>query len=258
MLRNSWDAQIQVAERLWPGEDHSFITKFREALEGQTKVDIVTGEDAKLKGTRQEFEETIGNAIDADYLLQELPKWDERGNNFLKAGTGNWNNHLPLILLGLQLSKRGDAVDVLELGSGEGSTPLLRKYCEDQKLTFLSYDNNHEWCLKTGANFALEWDTLITILAKKHYGLIFIDHAPGERRHLDAIALANAADVLVLHDTEEGGAGNYMWDKAWPHFKYRLNYNKTGGGAGASLVSNKIDVNRFRGLSLGPYTFDND
>jgi hypothetical protein len=32
--RNDWDAQIQVAERLWPGEDHSFITKFREALNG--------------------------------------------------------------------------------------------------------------------------------------------------------------------------------------------------------------------------------
>lgn len=32
MKRNDWDAQYQVAERLWPGEDHSFITKFREAL----------------------------------------------------------------------------------------------------------------------------------------------------------------------------------------------------------------------------------
>lgn len=32
MKRNDWEAQIQVAERLWPGEDHSFITKFREAL----------------------------------------------------------------------------------------------------------------------------------------------------------------------------------------------------------------------------------
>jgi hypothetical protein len=37
MLRNSWDAQIQVAERLWPGEDHSFITKFREALNGTVR-----------------------------------------------------------------------------------------------------------------------------------------------------------------------------------------------------------------------------
>lgn len=32
MPRNNWEAQYQVAERLWPGEDHSFITKFREAL----------------------------------------------------------------------------------------------------------------------------------------------------------------------------------------------------------------------------------
>lgn len=34
MLRNDWDAQIQVFEKLWPGEDHSFIAKFREALNG--------------------------------------------------------------------------------------------------------------------------------------------------------------------------------------------------------------------------------
>jgi hypothetical protein len=125
-------------------------------------------------------------------------------------------------------------------------------------LTFQSFDNNKEWCEKTGAQYIDNWDLLIDEASTRHHGLIFIDHAPGERRHLDAIALANSADVLVLHDTEEGGAGNYMWSKAWPHFKYHLNYNKTGGGAGATLVSNKIDVNRFRGLSLGPYTFDND
>lgn len=32
MLRNSWDAQIQVFQRLWPGEDYSFILKFRDEL----------------------------------------------------------------------------------------------------------------------------------------------------------------------------------------------------------------------------------
>lgn len=32
MLRNSWDAQVQVFQRLWPGEDYSFILKFREAI----------------------------------------------------------------------------------------------------------------------------------------------------------------------------------------------------------------------------------
>lgn len=35
MKRNDWNAQIEVFNRLWPGEDYSFITKFKEALNGQ-------------------------------------------------------------------------------------------------------------------------------------------------------------------------------------------------------------------------------
>jgi hypothetical protein len=135
---------------------------------------------------------------------------------------------------------------------------LLRKDCEATERMFKSFDNNKEWCAKTGAEYIEDWNLLVGDPARTVAGLIFIDHAPGERRHIDAIALAHAADILVLHDTEEGGAGNYMWEKAWPHFTYRLNYNKTGGGAGATMVSNTIDVNRFRGLSLGAYKFDKD
>jgi hypothetical protein len=189
----------------------------------------------------------------AQYTLSQLTIKDQFEYGFLTE-FNNWSNHRGLLLLGLHLT----GGDVMELGSGEGSTPYLRKYCENNRRSFQSYDNNREWCIKTGADYVYDWGNVIDSKANINYGLIFVDHAPGERRHLDAIALSNAADILVLHDTEEGGAGNYMWDKAWPYFKYRLNYNKTGGGAGATLVSNKIDVNRFRGLSLGPYTFDND
>jgi hypothetical protein len=231
MKRGDWEAQLQVAERLWPGEDHSFITKFKEALEGKPAY------------TQPTYQELLDKVVDTDK------------HEFLKSVTGNWNNHLPLLLLGLTLTDDGA---VLELGSGEGSTPLLRIDCEATGRKFHTLDNNREWCDKTGAQYIEDWDKLIEEALTVQHGLIFIDHAPGERRHLDAIRLANAADILVLHDTEEGGAGNYMWDKAWPHFKYRLNYNKTGGGAGATAVSNTIDLNRFRGLSLGKYTFDND
>lgn len=238
MKRNDWEAQYQVAERLWPGEDHSFITKFREALEGEDigNVDLSTPLD-------------IGAIVERPVQI-EIP--DEFG--FLKGVTGNWNNHLPLLLLGLHLTNGA----IMEMGSGDGSTPYLRNYCKATDRTFNTFDNNKEWCDRTGAQYVENWDLVIEEALTLHHGLIFIDHAPGERRHLDAIRLANTADILVLHDTEEGGAGNYMWGKAWPHFKYRLNYNKNGGGAGATAVSNKIDLNKFRGLKLGQYQFDND
>lgn len=166
----------------------------------------------------------------------------------------NWSNHRPILLLALTLTEGS----VLELGSGEGSTQYLRNYCKEKTRSFETCDNNKEWCEKTGAEHIEDWDKLVNCVAALSYGVIFIDHAPGERRALDTISLAYAADILVLHDTEEGGAGDYGWDIAWPHFKYRLNYNRLGGGAGATAVSNTIDLNRFRGLSLGQYTFDDD
>lgn len=173
--------------------------------------------------------------------------------DFVKEIKGNWDNHRPLLLISLELTKGL----VVELGSGEGSTPHLRAYCEANNREFRSYDNNKEWCQKTGAEYVEDWEMLIFELSRIHRGLVFIDHAPGDRRFRDAIRMLGA-DMLVLHDTEEGGAGDYHWETVWPNFRFRLNYNRLGGGAGATAVSNTIDLNRFRGLSLGQYKFDND
>lgn len=186
-------------------------------------------------------------------LQQELNSiQDELG--FLKGIKNNWENHRPLLLLALYLTHGR----VVELGSGDGSSPYLRDYCKYYARKFSSFDNNEEWCKKTGATFTIDWNAVIGGLQESNCSVIFIDHAPGERRSTDTIELRDHADILVLHDTEEGGAGDYKWDKAWPYFKYRLNYNRLGGGAGATAVSNTIDLNRFRGLSLGQFTFDND
>jgi hypothetical protein len=187
----------------------------------------------------------------ADMTLDSI--WNNDQHGFLNAVTGNWNNHLPMLLLGLHLTEGL----VIELGSGEGSTPFLKAYCEANKREFRSYDNNKDWCAKTGAEYVEDWEPIIFELSRIHRGLVFIDHAPGERRFKDAIRMLGA-DIIVMHDTEEGGAGDYHWEVVWPNFRFRLNYNKSGGGAGATAVSNTIDLNRYRGLSLGPYTFDND
>lgn len=180
----------------------------------------------------------------------------DRNYDFVKDIKGNWDNHRVVLLLALGLTE----FDVMELGSGEGSTNYLRSYCEDHGRKFLSFDNNKEWCERTGAEYVEDWESVLDFIKCRvtKIGVIFIDHAPGERRSSDAIRLRNEADIFVLHDTEEGGAGDYKFDTIWHLFKYRLNYNRLGGGAGATAVSNTIDLNRFRGLSLGQYKFDDD
>lgn len=169
---------------------------------------------------------------------------------FLYTSQSNYDTHRPLILLGLTLTLG----PVKELGSGNSSTPLLLNYCHINKRKFKSFDNNKEWAAKTGSEYVEDWDTNTDW--QYPCGLLFIDHAPGEHRWKAIQTMADKADIIVFHDSELGGAGNYQYDKIYPLFKYQLHYNRRGGGAGCSMVSNKIDVSVYRGLKLGQFQFD--
>lgn len=183
--------------------------------------------------------------------LSDIEVKDEFG--FLEPIQSNWESHRPLLYLGLNLISL--AADVVEFGSGYGSTPFLRNWCEKNSRYFNSYDSNKDWCEKTESQYVEDWDTAGIW---QPCGLLFIDHAPGEHRWKAIERMAESAEIIVFHDSEIGGAGNYMYDKIYPLFKYQLHYNRHGGGAGASMVSNKIDVSVFKGLKLGNIQFDND
>jgi hypothetical protein len=171
--------------------------------------------------------------------------------------TGNWDNHRPLLYLSLELTKDfangAERTDVVELGSGEGSTATLREYCGRNSRYFNSYDNNKDWAEKTNSQYVEDWDSAPIW---QPCGLLFVDHAPGHHRHAAIARMADKADIIVVHDSEEQGGGDYKLDRIWPLFKYRLNYNKTGGGAGATALSNKIDLHQFAGHSLGGFKFE--
>lgn len=163
----------------------------------------------------------------------------------------NWSNHRSLLLLSLTLTSGR----VLEYGSGDGSTPYIREFCKEHGRRFYSLESNIEWAERMGSIHVPNWHVTDEWFK---CGVAFVDLAPGEDRVYAIEKLKDKADIIVIHDTEEGGAGDYKFDRIWHLFKYRLNYNKTGGGAGATAVSNKIDLNQFRGLKLGQYQFDND
>lgn len=191
----------------------------------------------------------------AHNTLSRLAITDQHEHKFLDGIENNWCNHRGMLLLGLYLTSG----KVTECGAGEGSTPYLEEYCKAHSRQFDTYDSNHEWANKMNAGWVSDWDqpcrwSDIWVPC----GLLFVDHAPGEHRKVAVERMKDKAHIIVIHDTELGGAGDYQLEPVLSTFQYRLNYNKTGGGAGATMVSNTIDVNRFRGLSLGPYKFDDD
>lgn len=180
--------------------------------------------------------------------LDQITAEDKYG--FLKD-VEHFCNHRPLLWLGLHLID--PLKDVVEFGSGHGSTKYLRDWCSRNGIYFNSYDNNPEWCEKTGSQFVEDWEAAPIY---QSCGLILIDHAPGEHRHIAAAMMAQRADIVVLHDAEETGSGNYQYEKVYPMYKYKLGHNLNGGGAGCSMVSNTIDLHVFKGLKLGGYDFE--
>lgn len=160
---------------------------------------------------------------------------------FLKDVQG-WDNHRYLLWPALEATKG----DVVEMGMGSGSTPFLHEYCTDRRL--FSYDNNAEWLnnfvnLRSGMHqisFISDWDNV----SKQHpkVDVLLIDHAPGERRHIDVQLFANKAKIIVIHDSEPAATG-YLMDRIWPLFKYRKDHESPG--AWATAVSNFIDVSKW-------------
>lgn len=156
--------------------------------------------------------------------------------------TNNWNSFLPLLYAGLQ----NTSGLVVEFGIGDNSTPLLHEYCDLQKRTLLSFENNLEWWNKYKilesdfhkVNFVKDWD-LINVKPS----LLFIDHAPGERRKVDIVKYAHIAGIIVIHDSEPAADHGYQMRGTFKHFKFMQDY-KTDG-AWATILSNFVDVSTF-------------
>lgn len=149
-----------------------------------------------------------------------------------------WCNHRALLWEALDLTK-DNPHGVAEFGAGHGSTPFLRQYCKEANRTFVTYENDKEWADKCGSTFI---NNFITADIYTRYSVVLVDFAPGEQRHEAVAILKDLADIIVIHDSEVGGSGNYMYDKIYPLFKYRKDFNITEGGAGATMLSNSIQL----------------
>lgn len=156
----------------------------------------------------------------------------------------NMSNHRVLLWEALELTKG----DVIEFGSGYGSTAYLEKYCKETGRSFASFDSNKEWALKTGAIYLENWEDL---QINNSVDLLFLDHAPGERRQFDLVKYKDIAKIIVIHDSEPTGAGDYRVRQHFSLFKYKCEI--LSSGAWATALSNFIDLTPCIGKKFGEY-----
>ena len=127
---------------------------------------------------------------------------------------------------------------IIEFGCGYGSTPLLKKYCEEIDSLFISLETDKEWADKFPGTLVIDsyknWSGIKP-------GVLFIDGKPGEERKELIRQYANYAWVIVIHDSEIGADYVYGLHAILSTFKYRVDYQPEGKPH-TTAVSNFINV----------------
>ena len=101
---------------------------------------------------------------------------------------------------------------VIEFGCGDGSTPLLHRYCEARQRELVTLDTDEGW-LNKYAGYESEFHRLLhvkdwaVILSDDHivdrrYAVAFVDQSPWAARHLTIQAIKYTARFIVLHDCD--------------------------------------------------------
>ncbi len=147
---------------------------------------------------------------------------------------------------------------ILEMGSGDFSTPLLHALCATHKRFLLTTDTDKKWLgyfedLQTewhhfeyvpvyDDDWSLnpkpwQWDN---VARDTHWAVVFIDHRPGERRIEDIQRLRDHTDIFVIHDTE---TASYGYGPLLSTFKYI--YVDRRYTTYTTVASDTIDVSQF-------------
>lgn len=144
-------------------------------------------------------------------------------------GLGDYFSHYPILAAAVARTNG----PVLELGCGDGSTPLLHYMCAGTGRYLLTADTNSEWLSKFRAGYYRQrlhefylvdqWKDfpLLNFIHDK-WSVALVDGAPGEDRAGLALRLKESCTFIVCHDSERdyGTGANYRYEEITPEFKY--------------------------------------
>lgn len=152
-----------------------------------------------------------------------------------------YGSHIPVLIWLLQHTQG----DVLEMGGGLHSTPLLHWMCVANKRHLYTYDNDPQY---TGLikQFDNEYHHLFLVddwdkaPIERLWSFALIDHAPGERRPVDALRLKDWAHYIAIHDSSYKDDKHYHYKAIYPQFKWRYDYKTVSPNT--TILSNFQDL----------------
>jgi len=123
-----------------------------------------------------------------------------------------------------------DGGDVLELGAGIYSTPILHNLCDAQGRKMVTYESDpdfYEWAAhyQTPFHDVRKVERWSDIDISMPWAVAFVDHAPDDKRWEDVARLAHA-EYVVIHDSDAKWEHKYRFSKAYPLFKYVRQYRE--------------------------------
>jgi hypothetical protein len=150
--------------------------------------------------------------------------------------------------------------DVLELGCGWYSTPLLHEITRVQGRRLWTFDNQPYWLppfepFKSDMHLISRvgwWQEMYDCFPKSlRFGLVFVDQGqPIEREYaIRELLKREMADVFVMHDTEEGHA--YGYTRTLPLFKYK--WTDESQKVHTTVASNTVNVRAWGLIPLQPH-----
>jgi hypothetical protein len=154
--------------------------------------------------------------------------------------------HLPVLATCIANTKG----PVLELGSGEYSTPLIHMMCKDRVV--VSTDHDHEWLDKHTLNPKLphsfrlvprDYHKRETLeLAKQNWGVVFVDHIHADYRASDVMAFREMAEIIVVHDTiwESEELDYCMINGVLDKFEYKWEHRRSRPYTSAFSMTNPL------------------
>lgn len=158
-----------------------------------------------------------------------------------------YSTHLPVLM---EVMNRTYG-DVLELGPGVFSTPVLHWMCETKKRNLLTIESDIKWLRFCREFYQTEhhkflyvenWDQCKDVIDKQ-WDVVLVDHSPSERRIVEIRQLANKAKYIVCHDSDPWKDREYHYSTIYPLFKYKFEFTEVSHNT--VLLSNFIDLKNF-------------